>query len=253
MRQAGLWVAVTILLMAADIGVHYEVVEIWAEQAATRAFATGVVEGPAHFQEIPVGTSTATKNLGDPSRPPGKDSDRAVIVIPLDKSRAVELTDAEDGVYFDIDGDGRQDRIAWTVAGTDVALLALDRDSDGAVTNGQELIGGVTLPGAWNGFMALRMLEPAAGGSITAEHSLFSRLLLWTDRNHNGTSEAGEMRKIGELFQKIGLGYFDIEKRRTNVRGNPFRFEGWLLPTGVPMDSADGYRPAYDVVLQVKH
>ena len=59
---------------------------------------------------------------------------------------------------FDVDADGDLDEVAWTEAGTDVAFLALDRDGDGRISSGQELIGDRTVPGARNGVRALTEL-----------------------------------------------------------------------------------------------
>src|SRR6267154_2935827 len=41
------------------------------------------------------------------------------------------LTNAADGVNFDLDGDGAAERRAWTLSGADDAWLGLDRDGDG--------------------------------------------------------------------------------------------------------------------------
>jgi hypothetical protein len=198
------------------------------------------------------GQSQTSKTLsaGDPDRPPGSDSLRAVVLIPLDAATTVELTSPADGVAFDIDGDGQKERVAWTRP--EAQLPFLDRDGDGIVKNGTELVGGAMREDAWNGFMALRLAAAGAGGALTADHPLFSRLRLWVDRNHDGQSQADELRKIGQFFQKVGLGYF-VPKggEHKDSDGNVVRFQGWLLPASLPPDSRCGYSPAYDVVLQV--
>jgi hypothetical protein len=195
---------------------------------------------------------TKTLNAGDPERPPESENVRSVILIPLGTATSVELTSAADGVEFDVDGDGRKERVAWTRPGTQLAFLFLDNNGDRNVRNGKELVGGAMREDAWNGFMALRMLEPSAGGAITTDHPIFSKLLLWLDQNHDGHSQPSELQKVGELFQKVGLGYF-VPKggQQKDVDGNVVRFQGWLLPATVPADSLSGYRPFYDVVLAV--
>ena len=196
--------------------------------------------------------SSTTLNAGDPDRPPGSDNLRAVLLIPLGTSTSVELTSAADGVDFDIDGDGRNERVAWTRPDTQLAFLFFDRDGEGIVKNGTALVGGAMRHDAWNGFMALRFLAPGAGGAITADHPIYSKLLLWLDWNHDGQSQAAELRKVGEVFQKVGLGYFEPQGgQQRDVYGNLVRFQGWLLPTTAPADSLSGYTPAYDVILQV--
>jgi len=102
--------------------------------------------------------------------------------------------------------------------------------------------------------MALRLVAPGVDGAISADHPLFSKLFLWVDRNHDGQSQAGELQRIGEVFRKVGLGYF-VPKggEYKDGSGNVVRFQGWLLPASLPADSTSGYSAAYDVVLQVRH
>jgi len=222
------------VLLAAVVAVFSWVADRW------------VVSGQGLWQ------STKTLNAGDPDRPLGSDSLRAVILIPFGTATAVDLTSPADGVDFDIDGDGRKDRVAWTRPEAQFAFLFVDRDGDGIVKDGTELVGGAMRQDAWNGFMALRLAAPDAGGAITAEQPLFSKLWLWVDRNHDGQSQTGELRRIGEVFQKVGLGYFEPKGGQCkDAHGNVIRYQGWLLPASLPADSRSGYSSAYDVVLQV--
>ena len=202
-------------------------------------------------QEVPQQLSK-TLGAGDPDRPPGTDSARAVLLIPLDLSGDVPLTAPQDGVEFDIDADGRQERVAWTRASSSVAFVFWDKTGDGVVKNGGQLVGGSTTPEAWNGFMALGLLARDAGGAIKPGHPMFSQLFLWVDRNHNGRSDSTEIQAVGAVFQQIGLGYFKPKRvAGPDANGNVFRWEGWLQRVGVPIDLPGGYSPAYDVVLQV--
>lgn len=178
------------------------------------------------------------------------------ILIPLQNQR-VKLTDIAGGVPFDHDGDGNKESSAWTMAGEEVAFLAYDADGNGTIDSGKELFGNNTVPGKPNGFAALQALAGNPGGSLRPEHPFFARLLLWTDRNHNGVSEPSELRPASDLLGAIGLGY-GLENRRDG-NGNLFRYRGWVSTKGPkPLrDMEPGERklhqkPAYDLLLCVQ-
>lgn len=171
------------------------------------------------------------------------------IVIPTGHSQAVQLTSPAGGVVFDVDGSGTQERVAWTQEDAEVAFLAIDRDGDGRITSGRELLGNFTVPDASNGFAALAVLfGQRAAESLGPENPLFTRLLLWTDRNHDGVSEPDELQLASTLIQRIGL-WPTAENRRDGM-GNLYRFRSWAEFSGT---SEFGGRTAwiYDVVLKV--
>ena len=154
--------------------------------------------------------------------------------IVLDLSgNGFSLTDAADGVDFDLDADGVRERISWTTAGVDDAWLVLDRNGNGLVDNGAELFGNFTpqteIAGLEkNGFLALAEFDkPDHGGNgdgvITSADTMFAELRLWHDANHNGISEASELYTLAHFsIQVLELDY--KVSRRTDEYGNQFRY-----------------------------
>jgi hypothetical protein len=167
------------------------------------------------------------------------------------------LTTAANGVLFDIANSGTKKRLSWTAADSDDAFLVLDRNNNGLIDNGRELFGDTALQPALqsgeskNGFRALAIYDkPERGGNddnqIDSTDAVFSKLMLWRDRNHNGTSEAGELQNLSDSELKIiELDY--KESRRKDEHGNWFRYRAKVKDA----HGAQVGRWAWDVFLQV--
>lgn len=162
------------------------------------------------------------------------------------------LTDARGGVDFDINNDGQAGRLAWTAAGADDAFLALDRNGNGSIDGGAELFGNFTpQPDSDepNGFIALAefdRLEHGGDGDgvISVNDTVFAALRLWRDGNHNGVSEPGELRGLGDSsVSSIELKYRTAKKQ--DAFGNIFRYRAKIHD----LRGANVSRWAWDVIL----
>jgi hypothetical protein len=167
------------------------------------------------------------------------------------------LTNAANGVRFDLPGDGRLEQIAWTAPGSTNGWLALPRD--GKITSGKELFGNFTPqpPSSHpNGFLALAMYDkPENGGNgdgvIDWHDAVWDSLRVWIDANHDGISQPEEpftLPAVGII--SISLSYRDVEF--ADQFGNQFRYKGAVNPRGQSSnDPVD--RTIYDVFLSVDH
>jgi hypothetical protein len=196
----------------------------------------------------------------------------SVLLIPTaakdDKSThdfktALPLTTREDGVLFDLNGDGKLEQVAWTKPDTATAFLAIDRNGNGVIDSGREL---VAYPSAQPGLSAIDTLtnmpqsqdDTDEGGPAWINHrdEVYEQLLLWTDSNHNGVSEPNELRKVSDVLTRIGLGC--VRFNRPDDYGNVFVFQCWVsmrtapgpnMPSGRD-EERNRARRMYEVVLK---
>lgn len=168
--------------------------------------------------------------------------DNCPLIVNLGQG-AWRLSGVNDAVVFDIDADGKADRIGWTERGSDLAFIALDRNGNGRIDDGTELFGDHTpltngaLAG--NGFAALRELDANRDGIVNASDPVWQQLSLWVDANHDGKSQANELRPIRES-EVEGLGTEYQWSGRTDSHGNAFRWKSQIF-------KVKGREPYYDI------
>lgn len=163
------------------------------------------------------------------------------------------LTAKNQGVHFDMGGDGRREPISWASGGSDDAWLVLDRNGNNVIDNSKEMFGLFTdQPHAThtrNGFVALAEFDRQDSGGnhdgqIDSRDAVFSSLRLWQDQNHDGISQTEELKTLPSLgLAAIELNY--RESKRTDQFGNQFRYRAKVKD----VHGAQLGRWAYDVIL----
>jgi len=112
---------------------------------------------------------------------------------------------------FDLDSDGKEDSISMPTRGS--AFLALDKNEDGKINDGNELFG--TKSG--DGFKDLREYDSDGNGWIDENDEVFSKLKVWY-KDESGKDVLVNLKEadVGAIF----LGEQDSEFTLANGMGN---------------------------------
>lgn len=102
-------------------------------------------------------------------------------------------------------------KLYWPEAKSKSYFLALDRNKNQKIDDGDELFG--DQKNFSNGFEALKELDSNKDGVIDVKDKEFNNLLLWQDINGNGISEKNELKKITHYkILSIDLNYVEYFK-----------------------------------------
>ena len=133
------------------------------------------------------------------------------LVINFDGDTA-ELSDQK--FFFDIDGDGVDDKISGLGSGS--GYLALDKNGDGVINNGKELFG----PESGNGFGDLAAYDDDGNGWIDENDAVWSKLKIWC-KNPDGTDSLYTLadKGVGAIcLQSVGTD-FALNDAANNTNG----------------------------------
>jgi|GEM_PF-549607 len=124
-------------------------------------------------------------------------------------------------VAFDLNSDGQADQISFLESGS--GFLALDKNQDGQINNGQELFG--TQSG--NGFKDLAQYDRDQNGWIDENDAIFSQLQIW-HKDSNGLEHL-----TGLLELNIGAIYLQNEETQFSIKDDSNNLLGQVVKSGL--------------------
>ena len=151
-----------------------------------------------------------------------KQAYRAVLIDPL----VIDLNDdkkftvsTDQGVYFDMDGNGFAEKTAWM--DKEDGILVLDKNNNGKIDDGTEIFGDrMTLKTgnkATGAIEALAEYDDNKDGKIDVNDTSYNDIKIWNDKNQNGISEDGEIYTLKDLnISEISLSSKNINKTDEN-------------------------------------
>lgn len=126
----------------------------------------------------------------------------------------IRLSGLYNPAYFDIDGDGREEKISF-VEGDD-AFLFLDLNMNKFLDNGWELVGDQF--GFKNGFDFLKAFDFNEDDKISSEDPVYRLLYVFQDLNMDKRVQPSEIKSLPEVgISKIGLSYLSMSIKLNNT------------------------------------
>jgi hypothetical protein len=126
--------------------------------------------------------------------------------------QAAQLTDTK--FNFDIDSDGTEDQISFVSSGS--GFLAIDKNRDGKVNNGQELFGAVT----GDGFAELAAYDDDKNLWIDENDAVYKDLRLWTkDESGRDTLSSLTEKEVGAIYLGQTSTGFSIKNSQNQLYG----------------------------------
>lgn len=140
------------------------------------------------------------------------------LVINLQKDVA-SLSDQK--FFFDLDADGKEDEIS--MLGARSGYLALDKNDDGVINDGNELFG----PKSGNGFADLAEYDQDGDGWIDEDDDIWSKLKVWCK------DETGKDTLLS--LREAGVGAICLQNQTTDFALNNAEnvSQGYLRSTGI--------------------
>ena len=169
------------------------------------------------------------------------------IVLDLDRDGIETKRFSKNQALFDMNGDGVADDTGWTTSND--GFLVVDRNANGKIDNGSELSFQLDIPEARSAIEGLAAFDSNNDGLVSILDQRFGELKVWVDLDHDGVSNAGELRSLSDQgIVSISLraaANSDQQKLGYNVLLSTAVFNRTDGSSGTLGDVAFGYIPSH--------
>jgi len=208
-------------------GLDYQLQETRTESEKTDFSAKGVVR-TADGQEIKFEVSLAMRReFTEQTQVRFQAGDALIDPLVLNfNGTAAQLTDQR--YAFDLNTDGQNENIPFVKAGS--AFLALDKNGDGQINNGQELFG----PATGNGFAELAQYDADGNSWIDENDPVYDRLRLLSMEG------AGTTKLTGLAENNVGAIYLGYASTPFTLKTDAQQTQGQIASTGIYLNAQQG-------------
>ena len=212
---------------AAGLGIEYERHEIYSEEEHTRFAANGHIrtaDGQEISFQLELQMSRSYREESHVSLRAGDAQRKDPLVINF-AGNAAQLTSQR--FSFDLEGDGAAENIAMLAAGS--GYLALDKNGNGRVDNGQELFG----VASGDGFADLAHYDDDGNGWIDENDAVYEQLRVWTpSADGSGQLHTLKEKQVGALYLGSQATPFELRDSSNQSLGAVRSSGLWLSESG---------------------
>lgn len=226
----------------ADFGLAYDFHESYAEAEQTTVSASGTIrtaDGKEIQFTLDLNMSRSYAQSTDISVRAGNAARKDPLVINFGGT-AAQLSDQK--FSFDLDGVGDKEDIAGFASAS--GYLALDKNGDGKVNDGTELLG----PASDDGFSELAALDGDKNGWIDENDAAFAQLKVWVP-GADGTDGSGQLMSLKDA----GVGALALAhvNSKFELRGQGNSDLGGVRDTGLFLFENGGVGSLQEIDLSV--
>ena len=165
------------------------------------------------------------------------------LALDLNGDGLIETLSPEENIYFDLDNDSFMEKLSWI--GKQDALLVYDKNKNGKVDNGSELVGAqLTLAVGEmqkDALAALNDLDSNKDKVLSSSDENFSALKIWVDSNQDAISDFGELKSLHELgIEHIKVSLSEMKK--------PDKNENWISGAGEYVTTSGEVRKIFEIL-----